>query len=184
MNRRAPSPETGDPPTLPHISLHCPMLHCWHRLVPPQRFWQLPELPACPQEAWVAAVWNAEIPVVWRTLRLGELMEGSSQPGETQVLCTWERSPVSRGRPAEWSRVTILRDSCQIISPAPDSTQHLFAHPRGKILLATCLAFQWDVGSNRAQQLGTLGKQAKTQGSWALGAACFRSIMATWVCLA
>lgn len=45
------------------------------------------ELPPCPQEAWVAAMWNAELPVVWRTLRLGELMEGSSQPRESG-LCT------------------------------------------------------------------------------------------------
>lgn len=89
---------------------------------------------------------------------------------------------MSRGPPAEWSPITILRDNFQIIPPAANG--HISLPSQEKKLLAPCLAFQWDMGSNRVQQLGTLGKQAKTQGSWALGAGCFRTIMATWVCLA
>lgn len=104
---------------------------------------------------------------------------------ETQALHTWECCPVSRGLPAEWSHIPILRDN----NDARSSLQQLMAPnitlpTQEKILLTPCLAFQWDVGSNRAQQLGTLGKQAKTQRGWALGTGCFRSIMAAWVCLA
>lgn len=88
---------------------------------------------------------------------------------------------MSRGPLAEWSCITILRDNCQIVPPAANG--HISLPTQEKKLLAPCLAFQWDVGNNRAQQLVTLGKQAKTQGSWALGAGCFRSIMTTWVCL-
>lgn len=71
------------------------------------------------------------------------------------------------------------RASLQQLVPSPSLPA------KGKMLLAPWPAFQWDVGSNGAQQLGTMGKWAKTQRSCpGAGAECFESITATWALLA
>ena len=136
-------------------------------------------------------MWDAKLFMGWRTLGLGELMEGSSWPGDPLALCMREcppqadrspGTPVSRVSPAAWGPGSPPRDCCQSIPPAA-GTQHLFARWRDNAATAPLPGFPVGCGEKWSSATGdTQMGQDLEKLSWsrALSRGHFGSIRATW----